>query len=303
MNKTIPVLLAVSFIVFVSGCIEEDDDWFPWFQPEIDETTDEMLEQYCYDQDKNEVPCSPSEGLSVIDGTENIHYVKYNVNIKNIGNGLFDLCYISDSSPPELSVSLPTDSVSILPQLTHKWEGNMFGVAPLELLSQPVRMLVEVTCEYNYGGEPNSVVKSAFKDVTIESDPQFDFTVEIEGEGGSGGDSDVCGDGICGSTEDETTCPEDCPGEDPGPGMGIIEKGVSICYVCGIEGCAKMKTYELTEDHDFYGFDLCTCPTTFEGESVCRCRVQSGTINSPGDTLAGCSPTNWYYQYITYEVW
>lgn len=249
-----------------------------------------MLEIHLYDSEGNEITGST---MSIVEGQEGVNSMSYDVNIENTGEIALDECYISDSSPSALTSSLPTISKALSIGSTETWIGSSFLVEPFEAEGQPVRFEVEVTCDYEYNGQQLQMSKSAYKDVTIESELEGDFEIILDGEGGYGGSGEgFCGDGFCDSDEDEISCPEDCPGEDPGGGFDPFFGGSEYCS----DSLKNFLGGQYPEFRIMYkDCDIDYCPYEANNHDVLACRESNNNILLPGTEVTDASYVRWIY--------
>ena len=209
----------------------------------------DMLTLHMYDEQGNEIG-----GLfSIVEGVEGVSYISYDVLVTNTGERAMD-CSIVSASPTALSSSLPTTTQTVEPSATITWVGTQFETAPFES-DTATRMEVEVECEYQ--GE--TLTKSAYKDVLIQEDPTLDFTVTIDGEGGTtegGGDT------------------EEDPGSETDPDLGVVMTCMYNPFVSRI-----CMTFERTEDSSYYTYEEAGyCPEYIEYEGntllVLGCQIK-----------------------------
>ncbi|MFC1715658.1 hypothetical protein ACFL6S_18470 [Candidatus Poribacteria bacterium] len=137
---------------------------------------------------------------SVIGEYENVTHIDFPVRIRNTGSIPLS-CQITSASPSALSYSSSPKGVNT--GQTVEWMSNQVPSAPYDDTVQTFS--VNTRCDYTYGGQANSMPKSASVTLKIDLDPDAGYIVNMSSSvGGSNGGID----------------PD--PGEDPGdPGCRV----------------------------------------------------------------------------------
>jgi len=174
-NKTIGfiIFIGMAAIMLSSGLIADLN---------LDAGLEKDLITYTlYDADGNPIPTGL---LSIVGGTENVHGISFDVNVKNIGEIPITVAVVS-AQPIALQNALSSANYVIVAGETKTISSDIVSTTDLESMTQPVSFGVDITGSYVYGGVTNTLpTKSGSMDITITKDPVIGFDVDFVSSSG-----------------------------------------------------------------------------------------------------------------------
>lgn len=159
-----------------------------------------------YDEDR--VKIGETASLSIVDDTPGVTYIDFTVMLENIGETPLS-CKITSATPSALQSALDINQVkTLVGDGMVAWTSDLIPVAQFEDDSETT-FTATILCSYNDGSEMVDLPsKVGSIDVLIQAEtgnPDFIVTIGIGGV-----EEEFCGDETCQSSENPTTCPQDC---------------------------------------------------------------------------------------------
>jgi hypothetical protein len=153
---------------------------------------------------------SSSNPLSIVQGTPGVSGMYLTVTATNTGTVPLS-CSLITVTPTAFDTAM-NKAMKYVPSTSPKkasWTSSLISVAQFEPLSQPVVFSVTARCSYMQGSNTVYLTdKTGSVSLNIQPDATgagFEVSMDTGGLG-----TEWCGDGICQSNEDATSCAPDC---------------------------------------------------------------------------------------------